>query len=101
MQQKEADYKTISKVIDLIKSSECDILHISWDQLEETKNQLGHTIQLLKDFLVTQNDTETSLPVQAYVVANHPEAQVVAVCTGDFTIQVDSKPKSKNEMTAA
>ena len=46
MEQNEANRKTISEIINLVESSQCDIIHIR-DQLEETNNQLEHALQQL------------------------------------------------------
>ena len=100
MEQNEANRKTISEIINLVESSQCDIIHIR-DQLEETNTQLEHALQQLEELLVTQDQIEPSVTLQAHAVAQHPEAQVVEVCArASRNTKPKTKPTKKGERLA-
>ena len=96
MERNEANRKTINEIIHLVESSQCDIIHIR-DQLEETNNQLEHALQQLEELLVTQDQTDSPVTIQAHAVARHPEAQVVEVCPDESR---DTQPKAQTTTKA-
>jgi len=100
MERNKANQQTINKIINLVESSQCDIIHIR-DQLEETNTQLEHALQQLEELLVTQDQIDPPVTLQAHAVARHPEAQVVEVCTGaSKSTKPKVKPTKKGERLA-
>jgi septation ring formation regulator EzrA len=100
MERNEANRQTINEIINLVESSQCDIIHIR-DQLEETNTQLEHALQRLEELLVTQDQTDPPVTLQAHAVAQHPEAQVIEVCARTSrSTKPKAKPTKKGERLA-